>query len=42
LGEIKCAQAANKQALGQYAWQETETISIKGEVKDTKVYQVSF
>ena len=39
--EIKSAQAANKRALAQYTWQETETISIKGDVKDTKVYQVS-
>jgi len=38
---IKDAQAANKQKLAQYTWQETETISIKGDVKDTKVYQVS-
>jgi len=37
---IKDAQAANKQKLAQYTWQETETISIKGSVKDTKVYQV--
>jgi hypothetical protein len=37
---IKQAQAANKQKLAQYTWQETETISIKGEVKDTKAYQV--
>src|SRR5271157_2184998 len=37
---IKDAQAANKQKLAQYTWQETETISIKGDVKDTKVYQV--
>jgi hypothetical protein len=37
---IKNAQAANKQKLAQYTWQETETISIKGSVKDTKVYQV--
>ena len=37
---IKTAQDANKQKLAQYTWQETETISIKGEVKDTKVYQV--
>jgi len=37
---IKDAQAANKQKLAQYTWQETETISIKGNVKDTKVYQV--
>jgi len=37
---IKQSMAANKQALAQYTWQETETISLKGEVKDTKVYQV--
>src|SRR5271157_276664 len=37
---IKQAQEANKQKLAQYTWQETETISIKGNVKDTKVYQV--
>lgn len=37
---IKQAQDINKQKLAQYTWQETETISIKGEVKDTKVYQV--
>ncbi len=37
---IKTAQDANKQKLARYTWQETETISIKGDVKDTKVYQV--
>ena len=37
---IHQAQVANKQRLAQYTWQETETISIKGEVKDTKIYQV--
>ena len=37
---IKQAQQANKQKLAQYTWQETETISIKGNVKDTKVYQI--
>src|SRR5664279_539381 len=37
---IKDAQAANKQKLAQYTWQETETITIKGNVKDTKVYQI--
>jgi hypothetical protein len=37
---IKQAQDTNKQKLSQYTWQETETISIKGNVKDTKVYQV--
>jgi len=40
LGEIKESAAANKQALAKYHWQEQETISIKGEVKDTKQYQV--
>jgi hypothetical protein len=37
---IKQASAENKQKLAMYSWQETETISIKGNVKDTKVYQV--
>jgi hypothetical protein len=37
---IKQAQDTNKQKLAQYTWQETETISIKGNVKDTKVYQI--
>jgi len=37
---IKQAQDANQQKLAQYTWQETETISIKGQVKDTKLYQV--
>ena len=37
---IKTAMAVNKQALAQYTWQEQETISIKGDVKDTKLYQV--
>jgi hypothetical protein len=38
---IKQNMAANKQKLAQYTWQETETISIKGDVKDTKTYQVA-
>lgn len=37
---IKQNMAMNKQKLAQYMWTETETISIKGNVKDTKVYQV--
>jgi hypothetical protein len=37
---IKQKMAMNKQALAQYSWTETETISIKGSVKDTKTYQV--
>jgi hypothetical protein len=37
---FKQNQATNKQKLAQYTWTETEVISIKGEVKDTKTYQV--
>jgi hypothetical protein len=37
---FKQKQAENKQKLAQYTWQETEVISLKGEVKDTKLYQV--
>jgi hypothetical protein len=37
---IQQASEANKQKLATYSWQETETISLKGSVKDTKVYQV--
>jgi hypothetical protein len=37
---IKEAQVANKQKLGQYTSLETESISIKADVKDTKSYQV--
>jgi hypothetical protein len=37
---VKQSIDANKQALARYTWQEQETISVKGEVKDTKMYQV--
>lgn len=37
---LKQNQAANKQKLAQYMWTETETISLKGDVKDVKTYQV--
>lgn len=37
---IKQNMAKNKQQLAQYTWTETETIAIKGNVKDTKTYQV--
>jgi hypothetical protein len=40
LADIKQASAANKQALAHYSWQEQETISLKGEIKDTKLYEV--
>ena len=38
--EIKQSQAANKQMLAHYTWQETQTISIKGDVKKTSNYLV--
>ena len=41
LQEIKTASAANKQALSHYTWQETRTISLKGEVKKTQTFQVT-
>jgi hypothetical protein len=41
LEQIKAASAANKAALTHYTWQEQQTISLKGEVKKTAVYQVS-
>jgi hypothetical protein len=41
LQEIKQASAANKQALSHYTWQEQQTISLKGEVKKTQLFQVS-
>lgn len=37
---IREKMVANKQKLAQYTWTETETVSLKGEVKDTKMYQV--
>ncbi len=40
LMSIRQNMVANKQKLAQYMWTETETIAIKGEVKDTKTYQV--
>ena len=40
LAEVKASAAANKQALSHYTWQENETIAIKGNVKDTKIFQV--
>ncbi|HEY6270937.1 MAG TPA: hypothetical protein VIX19_02965 [Terriglobales bacterium] len=40
LAEVKQATAENKQALSHYAWQQQETIAVKGNVKDTKTFQV--
>jgi hypothetical protein len=38
---IKQSMDTNKQKLAQYTWTETEAISIKGSVKDTKTFQVT-
>jgi hypothetical protein len=40
VAEVKEASARNKQALAQYSWQQQETISVKGDVKDEKLFQV--
>ena len=40
IAEVKESAAKNKQALAHYSWQEQETIAIKGNVKDMKVFQV--
>jgi hypothetical protein len=40
LAEVKESAARNKQALAAYTWQQQETIAIKGDVKDTKVFRV--
>jgi hypothetical protein len=40
VAELKAAATENKQALAQYSWQQQQTTAIKGEVKDTKLFQV--
>jgi hypothetical protein len=40
LADIKKAAAANKQSLARYTWQEQQTISIRGEVRKTELFQV--
>ena len=40
VAELKKAAAANKQALAQYTWVETVTISLKGEEKKQEHFQV--
>jgi hypothetical protein len=41
IAEIKQASAANKQALSHYTWQESQTTSIKGDIKKQQLFQVS-
>jgi len=38
--QIQQSAAANKERLAHYTWQETQTVSLKGEVKGTTLYQV--
>ncbi len=38
--EIKQAIANNKALIAQYTWQQTETISVRGDSKDQEQYQV--
>ena len=40
VAQLKQAAADNKQALAHYAWQQQEMTAVKGNVKDTKVFQV--
>lgn len=40
LAEVKQSAAQNKQALAKYSWQQQETIAVKGNVKDLKMYRV--
>lgn len=40
VAEFKAATAENKQALARYSWQQQQTTAIKGNVKDTKLFQV--
>lgn len=40
VAEVKQASAQNKQALAQYTWTETATVSLKGEQKKQEHFQV--
>lgn len=37
---IEASVYKNKQMLGQYTWQQQETVSVRGDVKKTALYQV--
>jgi len=39
--EVEQSIAANKQALSHYTWEQSQTTSIKGEVKKQQLFQVS-
>lgn len=40
LMQVKMAADANKAALATYTWQQQKTVSIKGDVKSTTLYQI--
>jgi len=40
VAEIKQYLSLNKQVLAQYTWQESQTVSVKGEVKKQELFQV--
>ena len=40
VAEVKQAAAENKEALSHYTWQQQQTTAIKGDVKNTKLFQV--
>jgi hypothetical protein len=40
LMQVKMAADANKAALATYTWQQQQTVSIKGDVKSTTMYQI--
>lgn len=40
LMQVKMAADANKAALATYTWQQQQTVSIKGDVKSTTIYQI--
>jgi len=38
--QLQESAAANKERLAHYTWEETQSVSLKGEVKSTNLYQV--
>ena len=40
VAELKQSLQLNKQMLAQYTWQENQTVSVKGEVKQAELFQV--
>jgi hypothetical protein len=40
IAALKQSMSLNKQVLAQYTWQESQTVSVKGEVKKEELFQV--